>query len=201
MLARKSEVAPGPFTFEEYLKWEAAQDEKWELVDGYAVRRSDRWWFDPVTGMAGATRDHNRVVGNLIAGLHGRLRGGPCWAVPSDLKTRSPRGSARYSDVTVECGRAAGNSLLSAEPRVVLEVLSPSNSFPDQLRLLDDYQAIQTVQQVVFLEQSRPRLLSWTRDVPFWPRDTVAGLEASLQLPSMGLSVPLSEIYEGLNFA
>ena len=52
MLAPKSEPAPGPFTFEAYLEWEAAQEEKWELVDGYAYRRSDRWHYDPATGMA-----------------------------------------------------------------------------------------------------------------------------------------------------
>jgi len=200
MLARKSEPAPGPFTFEEYLEWEAAQEEKWELVDGYAVRRSDRWHYDPATGMAGATRAHNVVVGNLLAGLIPRLRGGPCRALPSDLKTRSRKGVTRYPDVTVECGSGPSEGLVSSEPRVLLEVLSPSNSMPDQLRLLDDYQAIETMQQVVFLEQSRPRLLSWTRDTPLWPRQTVEGLDALLEFPSLGLSLPLSEIYEGLDF-
>ena len=116
MLAPRSEPAPGPFTFEEYLEWEAAQEEKWELVDGYAYRRSERWHYDPTTGMAGATFAHNLIQSNLIRHLGNRFAGGPCRALPSELKTRSARGSSRYPDVTVECGRPAPGSLLSAEP-------------------------------------------------------------------------------------
>lgn len=201
MLARKAESRPGPFTWDQYMEWEAQQEEKWELVDGYAVRRSERWWFDPVTGMAGATAAHNRVVANLIRHLGNRLAGGPCWAAPSDLKARSPTGSARYPDVTVECGRPDPNSLLSAEPRVLIEVLSPSNTLPEQLRLLDDYQAIAAVQQIVFLEQASPSLLSWTRAGDAWPRLAVEGLEAVLEMPSLDAALPLSEIYDGLDFA
>jgi hypothetical protein len=44
-------------SFDEYMAWEAEQEEKWELVDGRPVLRSDRWWRDPVTGMAGARAD------------------------------------------------------------------------------------------------------------------------------------------------
>lgn len=187
-------------TFEEYLEWEAKQPEKWELVDGRPVRRSDRWHYDPATGMAGATRAHNRIVGNLLRHLGNSLAGGPCWASPSDLKTRSRDTAARYPDVTVECGRAPPDSLLSAEPRVLFEVLSPSNTFPDLLRLLDDYMAVPTVQQVVYLAQDKPFSWSWTRAGEFWPRTNLESLDAALHLPSLGFDLPLAEIYEGLEF-
>jgi len=200
MLACKEQARPGPFTFEEYLAWEAKQEEKWELVDGYAVRRSERWWFDPATGMAGATWRHNAIVANLITGLNNRLRGGPCRAFPSDIKARSPRGNTRYPDVTVECGRPGSDSLVSAEPRVLIEVLSPSNSLRQQLQLLDDYQAMEAVQQIVFIEQGRASLLVWTRGEGGWPRDAVEGLEATLDLPSLQTALPLAEIYEGVEF-
>lgn len=83
----------------------------------------------------------------------------------------------------------------------MFEVLSPSNTLPNQLELLDDYQSIAFVQQVVFIEQSQPLLLSWTRaKPPPWPRAKLEGPDAVLELPSLGLSLPLSEIYEGLDF-
>lgn len=186
-------------TFEAYLEWEAKQDEKWELVDGRPVRRSDRWYYDPVTGMAGATRAHNRIQANLIIALGTRLHGGSCWAAPSELKTRT-HSNVRYPDVTVECGDGPGSSLLSVEPRVVFEVLSPSNTLPDQLRLLDDYQAVPSIAQVVYVEQQRPYILSWERSGKFWPRTNLESLDATLLLPSLGLSVPLTEIYQGLGF-
>lgn len=200
MLAPKAADRPGPFTLEEYLEWEAGQDEKWELVDGYAERRSDRWWFDPVTGMAGATFAHNRVVGNVIRHLGNRLAGGPCLALPSDLKTRSRRGNARYPDITVECGRPAAGSLLSQEPRVLIEVLSPSNTLRKQLELLDDYRSVAAVRQVVYIEQLEPSVLSWSRAGAEWPRSELNGLDAVLPMPALGVDLPLAEIYEGLEF-
>lgn len=196
MLARNAESR---MTFEEYLVWEAKQEEKWELVDGRPVRRSDRWHYDEITGMAGATYEHNRIVGNLIRHLGNRLAGKPCWPLPSDLKTRS-KDNARYPDVTVECGKPARGSLLSAEPRVVFEVLSKSNTMREQLLLLDDYQRVDSVMQVVYVEQYSPHVLSWTRQDMFWPRENLDGLDGSIRLPSLDISLPLTDIYEGLDF-
>lgn len=201
MLARKPEPRPGPFTWDEYMAWEAEQEEKWELVDGYAVPRSERWHYDPVTGMAGATFAHNAAVTNLITALTLKLRGGPCWALPSDIKTRSPTGASRYPDVTVQCGRSDFSALLSSDPRVMIEVLSPSNTLSQQLRLLDDYQAVPSVEQIIFLEQDRPFALSWTREAGGWRRAEVEGLDATLDMPSLGAALPFLEIYDGFPFA
>lgn len=189
-----------PMSFDEYLAWEADQEEKWELVDGSPVPRSDRWWRDPVTGMAGATFGHNRLVANLMTGLNTRLRGGRCVALPSDLKVRSPTGNARYPDVVVECGSPARNSLLAAEPRVLFEVLSPSNTIRQQMRLVADYQAVRSVEQVVFVEQTRPGALVWTRNPDGWRAETYDGLDAALPLTALGVELPMAEVYEGLAF-
>ena len=201
MLAAKPPPRPGPFTWDEYMAWEAEQEEKWELVDGYAVPRSERWDFDPVTGMAGATQAHNIVVANLISGLAARLRGGPCRALPSDIKTRARTGAGRYPDVTVQCGRTDLDSLLASEPRVLFEMLSKSNTPRQQMRLLADYQSIASVRQIVFLEQHRPILVSWSAAEGGWTFEEAEGLDAVLGLPSIGTSLPLSEIYDGLGFA
>jgi len=127
MLARP-EPRRGPFTWDEHMAWEAEQEEKWELVDGFAVRRSERWSYDPATGRTGATQAHNLAVANLIAALSPRLRGGPCRALPSDIKTRVSAGVGRYPDVTVQCGRVAPDSLLASEPRILFEVLSKQHA-------------------------------------------------------------------------
>jgi Uma2 family endonuclease len=182
------------------MAWEAEQEEKWELVDGYAVPRSERWDFDAATGMAGARRSHNRVVANLIRHLGNRLAGTPCEALPSDIKTRSPTGSGRYPDVTVECGQTDLESLTS-EPRLVFEVLSRSNTLKQQLKLLDDYQAVLTMEQIVFLEQDRPAALSWTRSGQAWTREELEGLGAELDLRSLGFVLSFAEVYEGFPFA
>lgn len=200
MLARQADARPGPFTWDEYMAWEAEQEEKWELVDGYAVRRSDRWHYDAATGMADATYAHNLIQANVIVALGNRLRGGPCRALPSELKTLSPSGAGRYPDITVQCGQSRPGDLLSSEPRILFEVLSASNTLQQRLRLLDDYQAIATVEQIVFLEQDQPFALVWTRDGEIWRRTEVDGLKADLLLPTIEQTLPLAEVYDGLTF-
>lgn len=196
MLARQ----PQRMSFDEYLAWEAEQPEKWELVDGLPVRRSDRWERDPVTGMAGATLRHNRIVSNLISALRSRLGGGPCEALPSDLKVKNARDEVHYPDVLVNCARGLDDALVAPEPKVVFEVLSKSNTFRQQLRLLDDYQATPAVQHVVFIEQYSVGAIVWTRGSAGWAREEVAALEAVIRLPAIGVELPMADVYENVGF-
>ena len=197
MLAR----SPERWTFDRYMAWEAEQEEKWEFVDGFPVRRSERWDVDPVTGMAGARLGHNRIVANLIVALHPRLRPSPCVALPSDMKVLTETGNARYPDVVVDCGAAANDALIAPEPTVLFEVLSASNRLRGQLLLIADYQAMSSVRHFVFLEQTSPGLVMWTRTEEGWKREQLDGLDAVLPLPAIGVDLPLSEIYDGLGFS
>ena len=195
MLAPKREHMP----FDDYLAWEAEQDEKWELVDGRPVLRSERWWRDPVTGMAGASYAHNRIVANLIVALEARLKGGPCHALPSDLKVRSAHGNARYPDVIVECGRPRNGDLVATEPRAVFEVLSPSNRPNQQIKLTADYQSVLSVQHLVFVEQFEVDVAVWNRHDGPWTAERYRSVDDALPLPALGISLPLVEIYDGLD--
>lgn len=189
---------PTKMSFEEYLVWEAEQEEKWELVDGVPVLRSERWSHDPVTGMAGATFAHNRIVFNLLRHLGNRLAGGPCVPLPSDLKVRAKTGNARYPDVVVECGRPENGDLLAKQPTVLFEVQSPSNRRGRQMRLIADYQSMDTVQHVVFIEQHCVDVTIWNRTEGPWIVNEYEALTDVLPLPAIGTEIGLSEIYEGL---
>lgn len=192
---------PQRMSFEEYLEWEADQEEMWELVDGYPVRWSDRKDFDPATGMAGTTRAHGKIVANLIRHLGNRLAGGPCIVLPSQIKLEASRSNVRYPDVSVDCGSAPNAALMIAEPRVLFEVLSRSNTFGQQVELLDDYQATAAVQQIVWLEQRWCSAILWSRERDGWTRGAVIeGRDAVLELSSIGVSLPLLEAYESLDF-
>jgi Uma2 family endonuclease len=196
MLARE----PERWTFDAYMAWEAEQEEKWEFVDGFPVRRSERWDVDPVTGMAGARLGHNRIVTNLVVALQTRLRGGPCNAFSSDMKVRSETGNARYPDVVVNCGPASNEDLIAPEPTLLFEVLSASNRLRGQLRLIADYQAMATVRHFVLFEQTTPGLVMFTRVDGDWDRSELDGLDATLRLPGLGVDLPLTEVYDGMGF-
>jgi Uma2 family endonuclease len=184
-------------TLDEFLAWEAAQEEKWELVDGRPVLRRLR---KEATAMAGGSGYHSLIGRNILGRLFGRHLQGGCGPYASDLKTVAAAGY-RYPDVTVDCGRHGADTSVAVDPRIVFEVLSPSNT-PFQLnRLLADYQSVASIEQIVFLRQDAPQAQTWRRAENGWMLEEIDGLDAAIDLPSVGASLPMAEIYEGVEFA
>ena len=176
-------------TPEQYLAWEQDQEDRYELVEGRPQM------------MAGGTRAHHRIAENISFALRTRLRGGPCFAM-REQKVRIPHGNYRYPDVVVDCGRAQRpDDLAAAEPRVVFEVESPSNSDLDAIRRFEDYQATPAIAAIVFVAQSRAFARIYLREGERWVSQEVSGLEAALPLAPLGCALPLREVYEGLEEA
>lgn len=183
--------APARLTmsFDRYIEWEKTQERKHELVGGV------------ITLMAGGTAAHNAISVNLIVALTSRLRGKPCRPYGSDMKVLIPAGNVRYPDVTVDCGKPKPTDLWAAEPRVIIEVLSPSTEWFDQTQKLEEYQSIPTVAHVAFLSQNRAFGRVWTRAGAGWTSVDASGMQAALAFPAIETDVPLSEAYEGVEFA
>ena len=82
-----------PMTIEEYLAGERTSPAKHEFLNGQ------------VYALAGASRNHNLIVANLIAELHSQLKQRSCTVFPSDLRIKiSATGLYTYPDVSVVCG-------------------------------------------------------------------------------------------------
>lgn len=176
---------------EAFLAWEEAQEEKWELVDGEPMLRRTRM-------MAGGTPQHALIAANLIIALGNRLRGGPCRVYTSDLKVRSDA-AVRYPDVTVDCVTARSAKTAQA-PKVLFEVLCPSNSTFQQMRLLADYQAIETVEEIVFISQEAPEAQSWRRVANGWTLHDHQSLESEIPIAALDFALPMAEIFAGAEF-
>lgn len=185
--------APLKMSFEDYLAWEEAQREKHEYVDGGPALRRLRM-------MTGGTFRHAQVARNVIRHLANRLVGGPCQPIGSDFKVRGATGNSRYPDVTVECGAPDPKDLVADQPRVIIEVLSPSNDTFAQLRALEDYQSVAAAQCIVFLDQRKPSAKVWARDGAGWRDYWLEGGDAVLDLPSIGAQLSFAEIYDGVTF-
>src|SRR5687768_17468528 len=109
---------------EEYLEMERASQEKHELHHGVIIN------------MAGASLNHNRIVGNLIISIGSYLKGKSCSVFPGDLRTKIlTKDSFTYPDITIVCGEPElmdnhFDTLLN--PSVIIEVLSPSTEEHDK---------------------------------------------------------------------
>jgi Uma2 family endonuclease len=177
------------FSFAEYVELVADKGVKLEFLDGQ------------VWAMSGGTPDHARVTANVSTLLATALRGRPCAVYSPDLRVRSTAtGLATYADVTVICGKVEldpedAKRHTALNPRVLVEVLSPSTEEYDRGAKLDHYETIPALEEIVLVAHDKREVVI-VRRAPggVWSRDVVseAGVARSVAL---GVDLPLAEIY------
>ena len=176
-----------PMTLAEFLAWEERQPLRYEF-DG----------FGPVARVGG-TAGHARIQRNLAIALGGRLRGKPCEFYGSDLKMQVAEGHIRYPDGAVVCSKVDRAATLVDSPVIVFEVLSPSTARIDRIVKAREYQATASVRRYVMLEQDGFGATVYARQGDGWTHEILVG-DAILALPEIGVELPLSELYDGLDF-
>jgi len=178
-------------TFEDFLVWERSQTTRHELIDGVPA------------AMAGANEGHNIIQGNIFAALLSRLRGGPCCPFPSDMAMKTGSRKGQYPDVTVDYGPRNPENRSLPKPTVVFDVLSPKTQGEDRTVKLWEYNKLPTIAHYVLVEQSEPLVYVYGRgtggDFMLRPGKT-RGLDGTVELPAIGVSLLMAGIYDGLDF-
>jgi Uma2 family endonuclease len=181
------------YTPEQYLELDRQAECRSEYVNG------------EILAMAGASREHNLVVTNLVRELSTRLRSKPCETYSNDMRVKVSPVRYTYPDVVVACEEPQfedGRLDTLLNPIVVMEVLSPSTEADDRSWKFAHYRRLPTLQDYVLLSQNQPFVEHYTRQSDsLWTLAELVGLEAVLRLPSLGCELPLSDIYERVEFA
>ena len=130
------------FSADEYLVWEAAQTERHEFHDG------------EVFAMAGAEDRHVTACGNFYMALRQHLSGSPCRTYMSDMKLHVASANQYfYPDVMVTCSpQDQANALIKSEPKLIVEVLSPSTAAYDRGLKFGFYRALPSLQEYVLVD-------------------------------------------------
>lgn len=179
-------------TVEEFFDWQLRQDKNYELVDGVPVL--------PLKSMTGATSRHDSLTVNSIIALGYRLRGKSCVPRTADTSIKTFRGTRR-PDVTIECGKPDPRSMAADDPRVVIEILSPSTMRFDRFQKLEEYKAHDRIRVILLVDSEAPQVAVWRRgDDGAWAAAEQAGLQQVIALPEIGTELPLAELYEGVEF-
>ncbi|BBL56915.1 Uma2 family endonuclease [Methylomonas koyamae] len=179
------------FSAEDYLAWEETQAEKHEFVAG------------EVFAMTGARQAHVLVSGNIHSALKQRLRGTPCRAYMVDMKLRVESADAFfYPDIMVSChpdDRKAEQYL--ANPSLILEVLSDSTADYDRGGKFVAYRKLESLREylIVDIEARRVECFRRTADNDWLLHDYVG--EVACKLTSLGIQIPMSEIFEDIEAA
>jgi Uma2 family endonuclease len=177
---------------EDYLAGELVSEGKHEYLGGF------------VYAMVGARNLHNVISGNVFAFLHARLRGRDCRPYNSDTKIRirlSNQVRFYYPDVSVICRSNPPNDSFQDEPVVVVEVLSRSTRRIDEGEKKDTYLTIPSLSVYVLVEQEYPQVVLHRRTPQGFVQEVHTELDAVVPLPELQTELPLSEIYDAVEFS
>ena len=176
---------PKSISLDEFLAWEERQELRFEY-DGLDIQ-----------AMTGGTMAHGRIQANLVAALHARLRGGPCFLVGSEVKVRTAT-SIRYPDAMVICSPAEGKATSTSRPTVLFEVLSPSTARKDLGAKNAEYQTLDSLRRYVVLHQEVAAAEVFFRDDEGeWAHEFIGG-QGVLKMPEIEVELPLALFYEGI---
>ncbi|HXW00748.1 MAG TPA: Uma2 family endonuclease [Anaerolineae bacterium] len=174
---------------EEYLALEEAVDYRSEYYQG------------EIFAMSGGSANHNRIVGNIYITLREALEGKSCESFITDMRLLVKKsGLYTYPDVMVVCGKlkfVKGRTDTLTNPVVIVEVLSESTQGYDRGAKFELYRAIDTLQDYVLIDQARVHVEYFRRlEDGRWLLAEFNELEAVLQLESVAVEIPLSRMYQ-----
>jgi Uma2 family endonuclease len=177
-----------PFmTVDEYMEFEEQSSFRHEYVNGV------------VYAMSGPSLAHVRMTGELWFAFKTHLRGSPCEPFATDAKLRirlETDDIVYYPDVVVACNRDEWGTNYVCNPKLVIEILSPSTGHIDRREKAMTYRRVSSIEEYVLLEQDEPKVIVHRR-TENWKPHMYIGLEAVAEFRAIGLSVPLAQIYEG----
>jgi len=176
---------------DEYLKGELSSPIKHEFILGH------------VYAMSGGSMNHQRIARNFSALALQGLKGKICEPTNSDFLVRVKLGNDEamyYPDGMIICHPVKGDDQFTTAPTVILEVLSPSTRRTDEAQKYRDFLTIPSLQTYILAETESPALTLYRRDGESFKREVVSGLDKTLALPEVELSIPLQDLFEDVQF-
>ncbi len=173
--------------FEELLA-DKPRDERWELIDRRVVKL-----------MVGARWEHHLLIQNINFAMQSQLRArnSPCRVFTETFYMKSKAiKSATLPDVMVRCGPIPVDATSFDDPTILVEVVSPGSAERDRSEKWNVYRRLTSLKHYVLVERDQVLVDVYDRVGDLWSRHRVMeGLDATLALPAIEVSIPLAEIY------
>lgn len=174
------------YSFAEYLEVEEISKVRHEYYAG------------EIYAMAGGTPEHAAIAAAVTAALGRQLSGKPCRVYSSDLRVRVvATGLATYPDVTVIRGaseRDPQSPTHVVNPKVVVEVLSPSTEAYDRTEKLQHYQQVPSLDAIVLVEPRGDQVTLWLREGALFNARTFT-LGEHVTIDVIGCTLAVDELF------
>ena len=179
------EAAIRTMTLNEFLIWDDGTDRRYELIDGVPV------------AMAPPVPRHSRLMIRIGSLLETALRT-PCQCFGEAGIVLPHRAHSFYvADLAVTCKAEDLDEQYLTQPRVIIEILSPTTTRHDLLRKVPDYQQVPSVGEIALVHAAERRIELWSRLEGLWHLEELRG-DAKMLLASLGITLDLAAIYDGV---
>ena len=178
-----------PMTQEEFFLW-----------DGHGTGRYEFDGTGPVA-MNGVTVDHSQITLNIHFALRTRLAGTACRPLGPDVGVETVENAVRYPDALVTCMPAPGAAYKVPGVVAVFEVVSSTSGRMDRIVKVREYRAVANIRRYVIVERTSVGLTVLSRDdgAADWTATTLTTGD-TLDMPEIGVAIPVEEFYEGVDF-
>jgi Uma2 family endonuclease len=176
-------------TLAEFTEWEHRQEKKYEFFDGEAFE---------LYAMGGARREHNAVAINIATALKSHLRDTPCRAYVADMQVQVlATGNSFYPDVVVSCEAEAFTAELTfTQPKVIVEVLSPTTANYDRSEKFSQYRQIPTLMEYALIDPAAKSIDIYRRQPSGDWLLAVTDGAIGLVLPTLNFSALREAVFE-----
>ncbi|MBI2354636.1 MAG: Uma2 family endonuclease [Deltaproteobacteria bacterium] len=163
-----AEKGPHRFSWNEYKDW--PEEERWQIIDGQAYNMT-----------AAPNIRHQRIAGNFYSAIREVLKGKPCVPLFAPTDVVFDDYNIVQPDVLVVCDRGKiTDANIQGAPDLVIEVISPSNSFMDKKLKLELYERFGVPEylladplgdlveryRLVEGKYGRAEIFSWSEELP-----------------------------------
>ena len=180
-------------TPDQYLEIERAAEFRSEYLDG------------AMYAMAGASRNHGRIVGNAFAFLHQQLEGRDCEPAMADQRLAIPSHHLiTYPDVFVTCGPDQyfdDRRDTLADATLIVEVLSVSTKNYERREKFFFYRSLPSFREYLLIAQDRVFVAHHIRQPDgSWVMREYTALSDEIDLISSGCHLRLAAVYARVEF-
>ncbi len=179
------------YTYEEYLQLEKDTDIRHEF------------WNGEVFAMAGGSRNHSEIGGNIYSCLGSNFKPQGCKVYQADVKLEFEEENYYvYPDVVLTCDKNDNDEYLVRKPSLIVEVLSKSTQEYDRGKKLAQYRKIRTLRYYLLVSQTAVSVEVYgrTNENSVFTYEAYESMEDIIKLPALEFEIPMSEVYKYITF-
>lgn len=181
------------YTAQEYLDWEVTAQQRHEFING------------DIIPMAGGTPNHSKIILNFGSMTNFALKSKNYDVFVSDLRLHIPEKNIyTYPDIMIVEGELelqSGRKDTILNPCLIAEVLSNSTQGYDKDEKFQAYRTISSFREYILIDQYSPYIEHYRKtNTNQWLFTEYQGLSSILALGIGEITIPLSDIYDKVNF-